>query len=129
MADSDNGPEIRPEVVGAVFQALTSGDLAALATLEAGNGTITPAEHAAAENLYLATAPSDLDHRLRKVRAITLLAGPGGLTGNPTWADLFDRFSADRLPELTALYDGLPDGARAEYDRRYGLPNLSGEGD
>lgn len=40
----------------------------------------------------------------------------------PTWADLFDGLTPDRAEQLRDLYDALPDGARAEYDRRYGYP-------
>jgi hypothetical protein len=115
--------DTRPEVVQALFQALIEMDDSALLHLE---GTaITPAERAAAENLYLAAAPANLGHRKRKVEAIRLLAGDGGLAGNPTWAELFDRLPAERVPQLADLYDALPDAARAEYDRRYGQPPLS----
>jgi hypothetical protein len=127
VASHDERPEVRPEVVEATFQALTSGDPANLIALETEGGTVTPAERAAAEDLYLAAAPGDLEYRDRKVEAIVLLAGTGGLADRPTWADLFDRFSPERLPELAGLYDALPDGARAEYDRRYGQPDLNAD--
>jgi hypothetical protein len=82
----------RPEIVEAIFQALMSGDPASLITIRTEGGPVTPAEQAAAQNLYLAAAPSDLEYRERKVEAIALLAGPGGLADSPMWADLFDRF-------------------------------------
>ncbi len=38
------------------------------------------------------------------------------------WADLFDSLAPERAVQLGTLYEALPDGARAEYDRRYGRP-------
>lgn len=119
----DSGePPIRPEVVEGLFRAMIDGDVSALWAMEAEDDAVTPAERAAAENLFLAAAPMNFEHRERKVKAIWLLSGPGGLAGSPSWADLFDRLPAERLPLITDLYDDLPDGARAEYDRRYGQP-------
>lgn len=50
-----------------------------------------------------------------------LLIGDRKLT-KPTWANLFDGLTAERAVRLRDLYDALPDGARAESDRRYGYP-------
>ncbi len=41
---------------------------------------------------------------------------------SPTWAQLFDDLTPDRAARLGELYDVLPDGARVEYDVRYGGP-------
>lgn len=40
----------------------------------------------------------------------------------PTWGQLFDDLTPERAARLGELYDALPDGARVEYDRRYGRP-------
>jgi hypothetical protein len=42
--------------------------------------------------------------------------------GEVTWADLFNGLTPDRAEQLRDLYGALPDGARDEYDRRYGRP-------
>jgi hypothetical protein len=39
-----------------------------------------------------------------------------------SWEQLFDDLTPDRAARLGELYDVLPDGARTEYDRRYGRP-------
>lgn len=44
------------------------------------------------------------------------------LTEGTSWADLFDSLQPGQVAELRGLYDAMPDGARAEYDRRYGRP-------
>ena len=40
----------------------------------------------------------------------------------PSWEQLFDDLTPERAARLGSLYDALPEGARAEYDRRYGRP-------
>jgi len=75
-----------------------------------------------AENLFAATLDASHPGRIRMVEAIRILAGDGGLAGQPTWANLFNMLTAERAAELAALYDALPDGARAEYEQRYGRP-------
>lgn len=42
---------------------------------------------------------------------------------------IFQALSPGTSPEFAGLYDALPDGARAEYDRRYGRPDLNAEED
>lgn len=112
----------RPHVVDAVYSALVKMDLSSLNALERAGTQITAAERAAAENLYAASLTASRDHRTRWLRAMQVLLGDRKLTGEPPWPELFDGLSPDAAAELRDLYDALPDGARAEYDRRYGAP-------
>jgi hypothetical protein len=59
--------------------------------------------------------------RERELQAMQILIGDRKL-GEVTWADLFDGLTPERAGQIRDLYDALPDGARAEYDRRYGRP-------
>lgn len=113
-------PPVRPEVVQAIFSALIDMDPDKLAPLEAGG--ITPAERQQAEQLFLASFPAIMDQRERWLEAMQVLIGDRKLTEGTSWADLFDRLDAGRLGQIRDLYDALDDGARAEYDRRYGRP-------
>jgi hypothetical protein len=123
---SDSGqpsgdPPPRPEVVQALFSALMDTDPAKLAPLtETG---ITPAERKQAENLFAAALPASLDYRERTLKAMEVLIGDGKLSSIPTWPDLFDGLTPERAFQLGELYDALPDGARIEYDKRYGQPH------
>jgi len=116
----EDAAEIRPEVVQAVFSALTDIDLARLAPLEETG--ITPAERKQAEALFTASLEASLGHRERTLQAMQILIGERNLSGDPAWPHLFDRLTPERAEQLRDLYDALPDGARAEYDRRYGRP-------
>lgn len=115
-------PEIRPDVVQAVFSALTGMDPAKLTPLEETG--ITRAERQQAEALFAASLDASLGQRERMVQAMQILIGDGRRSGEPTWAELFDDLSTERVARLGELYDALPDGGRAEYDRRYGRPGL-----
>ncbi len=112
-------PEPRPDVVQAYFTALTDMDPGKLAPLE--DLGITAAERRQAEALFAASLEAGLDQRKRKLQALHVLIGDRKLDG-ASWADLFDGLTPDRAARLRDLYDALPDGARAEYDRRYGYP-------
>lgn len=59
--------------------------------------------------------------RERELQAVQILIGDRKL-GEVTWADLFNGLTPDRAEQLRDLYGALPDGARDEYDRRYGRP-------
>lgn len=111
--------QIRPDVVQAYFDAVTSMDPAKLAPLyETG---ITPAERRHAEDLILAAMPAIMDYRARRAEALGLLIARQW-PSPPTWQQLFDDLTPERAGRLRELYDALPDGARAEYDKRYGRP-------
>jgi hypothetical protein len=112
--------EPRPEVVDAVYSALINMDQSKLLPLQEGGTRITASEKAAAEDLYLASRLASLDHRTRWLRAMEVLIGGRKFTTEPTWAELFDGLSPEGASELRDFYDAFPDGARAEYDRRYG---------
>lgn len=116
----------RPEVVDAVYSALIEMNPAKLTALEKTGIRITEAERAAAEDLYMASMLASLSHRERRLAALQLLAGGREIFGPPSWADLFDGLSPERAEQLRDLYDALPEGAQAEYDRRYGPPMDSG---
>ena len=131
-------PEIRIEFVQAIFSAMTDNDAAKLNDLLRGG--VTTAEYVEAMNLYgagatsvpgsaeaapAATPPASApagDPPERDFQAVKLLIGERGLIGVAGWADLFDSLAPERAGQLGTLYDALPDGARAEYDRRYRRP-------
>jgi hypothetical protein len=116
----DDRPEIRPEVIQAVYSALMDLDPSRLGSI-AGLG-VTPAERNQAEKLYLASMLAGMDQQERAVDAIVTLYGETRITGDTSWPELFDNLTPDRAVKLRGLYDALPDGARAEYDKRYGHP-------
>jgi hypothetical protein len=116
---NDPSGTVRPEVVQAIFSALIDMDPARLAPLaELG---IAPAERKEAEDLYLASMIARSDHLDRKGEVWELLISREW-SSPPTWEQLFDELSPERAARLGELYDALPDGARIEYDRRYGRP-------
>jgi hypothetical protein len=112
----------RPEVVEAIFSALTDMDPSKLDVLSESGVQITPTERAAANDLYLASLIAGIGHKERWLQAMQILLGDHRRTVPPSWAELFDELTADRAAQLRNLYDDLPDGARAEYDRRHGRP-------
>ena len=120
--------EMRPDVVQAVLRAMADNDHATLNDLLREG--VTTAEYVEAMNAYgegitapdLPAPPGRADRGDRDFEVVKLLVGermPDGATG---WPDLFDALPLGRLPQLHDLYDALPDGARAEYDRRFGRP-------
>ena len=121
-------PEIRPEVVQAIFSAMADNDSAKLNDLlrsgvttgeylQAMNqyGESPAGESPAGESAYVAP-----DDHQREFEAIKLLAGDRPLADATGWPDLFDGLTPERVAQLRDLYYALPEGARAEYDRRYG---------
>jgi hypothetical protein len=112
---------IRPEVVEAIHRAVTTGDPTALEPLSGLR--ITPAERTAVDDLILSSLEAGADHRDRVDRAWSLLIRRGW-ESPPSWEQLFDEVTPEVQVQLGELYDALPDGARAEYDRRYGRPDL-----
>jgi|GEM_PF-4865129 hypothetical protein len=85
-------------------------------------GTITGAEYMQAVNLYGESAQLSLDQRERELKAMQVLIGERKLAEGTSWPGLFDGISPEQVSQLRDLYDAMPDGARAEYDRRYGRP-------
>lgn len=120
MTSSQSEPQPRPEVVQALFSALTDMNPGELDMLEETG--ITPAERSQAEDLFAASIEASLPRRQRFVEAMSILADGGKLQGDPTWQELFDSLTPERAAALRDLYDALPDGARAEWDSRYGRP-------
>lgn len=116
---SGDEPVPRPEVIQAVLSALIDMDPAKLAPLrETG---ITAVERKQAEELFATTMLATADHRQRQIEAWEVLIGRDW-PAPPTWQEMFDELTLERADRLRELYDALPDGARAEYDRRYGHP-------
>lgn len=115
-------PGIRPEVVQAIFSALTDMDRDKLAPLEAAGIRITPAEQRQADLLFAASIEASLPQRQRLASAMEVLIGDRQFSTPPSWPELFDGLTPERVSQLYDLYDTLPDGGRAEYDRRYGRP-------
>jgi hypothetical protein len=126
MDSTAPGGSVRPDIVQAVYSALFEVNPARLLALEAAGEHVTAAERAAAENLFLESMMASLDHHERTLQAMKVLFGERKFTGRPSWADLFDGLSPDDAAGLRDLYDALPDGARAEYDQRYGHPEEGG---
>jgi hypothetical protein len=93
-----------------------------LAPLQAAGIRITPAERKQAEDLCAASLLASHDQRERCLDAMQVLIGDRQFSTPPTWAELFDGLTPERASQLRELYDALSDGARAEYDRRYGRP-------
>jgi hypothetical protein len=121
-------PEIRPEVVQAIFSAMADNNSAKLNDLLRSG--VTTGEYLQAMNQYgespVSESPSGEsahvtpDNHQREFEAIKLLAGDRQLTDATGWPDLFDGLTPERVARLRDLYHALPEGARAEYDRRYG---------
>jgi hypothetical protein len=72
-------PEVRPEVVQAVFRALIDMD-PELAPLEESGTRVTPAERTQAEELYAASLRASRDQRERWLKAMQVLIGDRKLT-------------------------------------------------
>ena len=121
-------PEIRPEVVQAIFSAMADNNSAKLNDLLRSG--VTTGEYLQAMNQYGESPASESpvsesahvapDNHQREFEAIKLLAGDRQLTDATGWPDLFDGLTPERAAQLRDLYHALPEGARAEYDRRYG---------
>jgi len=121
-------PEIRPEVVQAIFSAMADNNSAKLNDLLRSG--VTTGEYLQAMNQYgespSGESPSGKsasgapDNHQREFEAIKLLAGDRPLADATGWPDLFDGLTPERVAQLRDLYNALPEGARAEYDRRYG---------
>jgi hypothetical protein len=121
MTSSHGEPQPRPDVVQALFSALVDMDPGQLAKIaETG---ITPAERRQAEDLFAASIEASLPRRQRFTKAMVILADGGQLQQGATWRELFDSLTPERAQLLEGLYDALPDGARAEWDSRYGRPD------
>ncbi len=127
MSERTHGeePEGRLEVVQAIFSALVDMDTGKLAPFEASGITITPAERRQADELFLASMFAGFDQRDRLLDAMRVLIGGRKISAAASWPDLFDGLSPERVSQLRGFYDALPEGARAEYDRRYGHPEES----
>ena len=120
-------PEIRPEVVQAIFSAMADNNSAKLNDLLRSG--VTTGEYLQAMNQYgespAGESPSGEgahvapDSHQREFEAIKLLAGDRQLADATGWPDLFDGLTPERVAQLRDLYNALPEGARAEYDRRY----------
>jgi len=107
--------QVRPEVVAAIVRALRETDPTDLPA------DATRAEKDAAKDQYLSGMVAERGQRDRQTRAWELL-----LTRShedpPSWRQLFDELPESSVSQLGELYDALPEGAQAEYARRYGAP-------
>jgi hypothetical protein len=120
--------EIRPDVVQAILAAMAGNDSAKLNDLLRSG--VSTAEYVEAMSLY-GESPASLygesadlapDSHQQEFDALRLLAGDLRLTDAAGWPDLFDGLTPERVLRLRELYDALPHGAQAEYNRRYGHP-------
>ncbi len=107
--------QVRPEVVAAIVRALQETDPSDLPA------DATRAEKDAAKDQYLSGMVAVRAQRDRQTRAWELL-----LTRShedpPSWRQLFDELPESSISQLAELYDALPEGAQAEYARRFGAP-------
>jgi hypothetical protein len=107
--------DVRPEVVAAIVTALQETDPSNLPA------DATRAEKDAAKDQYLSGMVAVRAQRDRQTQAWELL-----LTRShddpPSWRQLFDELPASSLSQLGELFDALPEGAQAEYTRRFGAP-------
>jgi hypothetical protein len=110
--------EPRPEAINALFSALCTMDPAKLARASEG---IAPLERQRAEELFKESLLVSQDHRARTMEAWQLLT-ERQWPSSPTWEQIFDQLTPEAAARLRDLYDALPDGARPEWDRRYGAP-------
>ncbi|MGY2083122.1 hypothetical protein [Blastococcus sp. SYSU DS0539] len=108
--------EVRPDVVEAIVGVLKGGDAG---ELPAG---ATAAEKTAAKDRYLSEFVAERSKRDRQAQAWELLL-TRSYDDPPTWRQLFDDLAPEAHAELGELYDVLPEGAREEYARRYGVPS------
>ncbi len=93
-----------------------------LTPLKDSGATIAAAEYGQAEQLYHASMLASMDQRERWLEAMQVLTSSRKLSESTSWSDLFDSLGPDGASQLRGLYDAIPDGARAEWDRRYGRP-------
>jgi hypothetical protein len=107
--------QVRPEVVAAIVTALRETDPSNLPA------DATRAEKDAAKDQYLAGMVAERTQRDRQSRAWELLLTRGH-NDPPSWQQLFDELPQSSVEQLAELYDALPEGAQAEYVRRYGAP-------
>jgi hypothetical protein len=107
--------QVRPEVVAAIVTALQETDPSNLPA------DATRAEKDAAKDSYLSGMVADRTQRDRQTEAWELL-----LTRShdepPSWRTLFDELPESSISQLAELFDALPEGAQAEYTRRFGAP-------
>ena len=125
MADHDPEPAPRPEIVQAIYDALMSMDAVALQTLEQSVMPISPTERRRAEELFAASMLAGEDRLDRRTEVWHVLIARHWDTA-PSWEQLFDDLTPERAARLGELYEALPDGGRAEFDRRYPTPEVAG---
>ena len=114
----------RPEVVQAIYSALVDMNPAPLQQLLSDGVVVTASEKMEAENLFLASMIATRGFRDRESEVWETLVARKWERPPADWAELFDDLSPERASRLGELYDALPEGARQEYDRRYGKPEL-----
>jgi hypothetical protein len=107
--------QVRPEVVAAIVTALQETDPSNLPA------DATRAEKDAAKDRYLSGMVAERAQRERQTRAWELLL-TRSYDEPPSWRQLFDELPETSVSQLGELYDALPEGAQAEYARRYGAP-------
>jgi len=111
-------------VIQALFEALISMDAAKLDALEAAGEGVTATERRRAEELFASAMLADHNHQDRRAQMWNVLVARQW-ESPPSLQDLFDDLTQDRAVMLGEFYDVLPEAARAEYDRRYGRPEIA----
>ncbi len=113
---------VRPEVVQALVDAVIDPTPATLERMAAID-RVRPAERAAADSLTLSTLKATADHRDRTMEVWDVLL-KRQWESPPSWGQLFDELTEADIERLRNLYDAMPDGARYEFEARYGRPEL-----
>lgn len=118
MAYVSDEPEPRVEVIEALCKAMREHDDELLAAMP----DATKAERAKAADLAAAWKADDIISRQDEVWALLYPESSAATGATFEFGALFDSASPEVLARLGELYDDLPPGAQAEYDRRYGKP-------
>jgi hypothetical protein len=108
-------------MVQAMYDALMSMDAARLEALGHSGSPATPVERRRAEERFAAALLAgeiDQDPRAQVWHVLFTRQWESP----PTFEQLFDDLTPERAARLGELYEALPEGARAEYDRRYEPP-------
>lgn len=104
-----------------MYDALMSMDAARLEALGHSGSPATPVERRRAEERFAAALLAgeiDQDPRAQVWHVLFTRQWESP----PTFEQLFDDLTPERAARLGELYEALPEGARAEYDRRYEPP-------
>ncbi|WP_286690031.1 MULTISPECIES: hypothetical protein [unclassified Aeromicrobium] len=114
---SDN---IHAEVVDAIVKAWTALDPSALQ----GLSEVTREEKEAADALILEAFSLRQPQGEAFLKVYEVFQDAGLKVAGMSWPEVFDRLDDSHIARLRELYPAIPQGGRAEFDRRFGRPDL-----